>query len=286
MAGQVPPSPGTPGIGVGTAPGRHCSQKGCNALDFLPFVCDGCGAVFCGDHRDYAAHGCRSPGLRSREVPRCPLCQTEVALKPGQTLDQAVNDHIVAGCKKQPGKGKTYGNQCSKKGCKKRELIPVNCKRCGRNFCLAHRFEADHKCAGTVDKAADRAAAAERRRKNARQTAPPPAASATRFGTPPSHGFARGGGGGGGGSRNAAAASVQGGMSEEDALAMALAASAAEAPDAAAAGRKQTVVASTAQPASGEDADLELALAMSASMAEQERQKAPTKEAKKDCRLM
>eukprot|EP00035_Acanthoeca_spectabilis_P030714 m.10579 g.10579 ORF g.10579 m.10579 type:complete len:281 (+) comp4335_c0_seq1:176-1018(+) len=277
-------------IGVGTAPGKHCAHPGCNALDFLPYRCDGCSATFCADHRTYASHNCASPGTVSREVPRCPLCQTEVALKQGQSLDQAVNDHINAGCKKNAGKGKTYGNACSKKGCKKKEVIPVVCKRCGRNFCLSHRFEADHNCEGSAARVDDRASAAERRRAEsqpkARAQPQPPASrppAATRFGTPPARGLAAGSQPRQGRAGQGNASELQGGMSEEEALAMALAASAQDAgrpPQ----GRSPARPAASAPrpPATGADADLELALAMSASLAEEEQKK----EAKKDCSMM
>lgn len=243
-------------------------------------------------------------------MPRCPLCQTEVALKQGQSLDQAVNDHINAGCKKNAGKGKTYGNvhplhyspilaafspftplqACSKKGCKKKEVIPVVCKRCGRNFCLSHRFEADHNCEGSAARVDDRASAAERRRAEsqpkARAQPQPPASrppAATRFGTPPARGLAAGSQPRQGRAGQGNASALQGGMSEEEALAMALAASAQDAgrpPQ----GRSPARPAASAPrpPATGADADLELALAMSASLAEEEKKK----EAKKDCSMM
>ncbi|EMS59687.1 Zinc finger AN1 domain-containing stress-associated protein 17 [Triticum urartu] len=31
--------------------GAHCDKEDCNQLDFLPFDCDGCGKVFCAEHR-------------------------------------------------------------------------------------------------------------------------------------------------------------------------------------------------------------------------------------------
>jgi len=29
-----------------------------------------------------------------------------------------------------------------------KELIPVKCDKCHQNYCLRHRFEADHDCQG------------------------------------------------------------------------------------------------------------------------------------------
>eukprot|EP00038_Savillea_parva_P018943 m.25915 g.25915 ORF g.25915 m.25915 type:complete len:293 (-) comp4277_c0_seq1:1309-2187(-) len=286
-------------IGVGTAPGRHCDQPGCNALDFLPYMCDKCRQTLCQDHRHYDRHTCEPSRGTGREVPRCPLCQTEVALRANQSLDAAVNEHINGGCKKNAGKGKTYGNACAKKGCKKREAIPLQCKGCGRNFCLRHRFEADHKCEGGAARVDDRLRAAEKRRAAAQPTtgtkgSPRSTAPATRFGTAPTHGLS-------GARANTAASSssssssprggrsnprdLQGNLSEEEALARALAASAADTGQSRHGG---AVVAQGGQPqapVTGEDADLELALAMSASL-EQEQQRRNTGasgESKKDC---
>eukprot|EP00037_Helgoeca_nana_P029918 m.364072 g.364072 ORF g.364072 m.364072 type:complete len:284 (+) comp28075_c1_seq4:271-1122(+) len=280
-------------FGVGTAPGKHCAQPDCNALDFLPYICYGCRATFCADHHKYDKHACSSPGAVSREVPRCPLCQTEVALKPGQSLDQAVNDHISAGCKKNSGKGKTYGNACGKKGCKKREAIPLVCKGCGRNFCLGHRFETDHECSGSAAKIADRGRAAEQRRAH---QAPAPSArkapaqqlpaqrspAATRFGTAPARGLTHGAADRRAAPRavgGSAAAGYQNGMSDEDAMAMALAASAQDARQ-----PKASPATAAHAPSTGEDADLELALAMSASLADDKKKK--KKEPTKDCSMM
>ena len=60
-----------------------------------------------------------------------------------------MNSHIENNCSKVP-KVKTYPNRCNKQGCKKKEAIPVHCKNCKLNFCLAHRFEQDHSCKGFV----------------------------------------------------------------------------------------------------------------------------------------
>lgn len=43
--------------------GKNCSK--CNRLDFLPFYCEYCKLVFCGDHRKLDAHEC--PGLEINE---------------------------------------------------------------------------------------------------------------------------------------------------------------------------------------------------------------------------
>ncbi|XP_036682176.1 AN1-type zinc finger protein 2A isoform X8 [Balaenoptera musculus] len=38
--------------------GKHCSEKTCKQLDFLPLECDACKQDFCKDHFTYAAHKC------------------------------------------------------------------------------------------------------------------------------------------------------------------------------------------------------------------------------------
>ncbi|KAB0398062.1 hypothetical protein E2I00_005402, partial [Balaenoptera physalus] len=35
---------------------------------------------------------------------------------------------------------------CSFKDCAERELVPVMCPYCGKNFCLRHRHQSDHEC--------------------------------------------------------------------------------------------------------------------------------------------
>ncbi|XP_042322245.1 AN1-type zinc finger protein 1 isoform X2 [Sceloporus undulatus] len=92
--------------------GQHCEVEHCGQLDFLPFVCDGCSGVFCLQHRSRAAHGCSEANLKSGDV------------KP---------DHHTSFL-------------CSYKGCEGRELVPVLCSYCEKQFCLRHRHQPDHEC--------------------------------------------------------------------------------------------------------------------------------------------
>ena len=32
------------------------------------------------------------------------------------------------------------------KGCKQKELVPITCQTCKKNYCLRHRIETDHEC--------------------------------------------------------------------------------------------------------------------------------------------
>jgi predicted nucleic acid binding AN1-type Zn finger protein len=52
-------------------------------------------------------------------------------------------------------KFQVFGNQCTMKGCKKKEVVPVICDQCRMNFCLRHRHALDHSCKGNnpADKA-------------------------------------------------------------------------------------------------------------------------------------
>jgi predicted nucleic acid binding AN1-type Zn finger protein len=68
--------------------GAHCDDPNCNQLDFLPFECDGCGKVFCTEHRTYLDHGCAKAADQGRTL-ICESCGVERT--PGQD-DWAVLD--------------------------------------------------------------------------------------------------------------------------------------------------------------------------------------------------
>ncbi|KAJ8419174.1 hypothetical protein AAFF_G00006730 [Aldrovandia affinis] len=92
--------------------GKHCSIGSCSQKDFLPFVCDCCSGVFCIEHRSLESHSC----------PKIPV-KKEVLTSGGST---------------------SY--LCTFEDCKGKELLPVLCPHCHKNFCLAHRHQDDHKC--------------------------------------------------------------------------------------------------------------------------------------------
>ncbi|VBB31479.1 unnamed protein product [Acanthocheilonema viteae] len=153
--------------------GRHCNFDGCNLLDFLPIRCDACKKDFCGSHYSYDAHCCQSSYKRDMQVPVCPLCSKPVPVARGERPDKRVSDHIDSNCKSNPAsalKGKIYTYHCSQRNCKKRELVSIKCNQCGRNFCLKHRFPADHDCMEVKDERplSNAALAALRRNKNCR----------------------------------------------------------------------------------------------------------------------
>mgnify|MGYP001762043085 CR=1 FL=1 len=53
--------------------GAPCHQ--CRREDFLPFVCGGCGHLFCLDHFRAEDHACKSTRAGDMLVPLCPLCR-------------------------------------------------------------------------------------------------------------------------------------------------------------------------------------------------------------------
>lgn len=141
----------------------HCSEESCNKLgkirrksgegyamttsifsDFLPVKCDGCKRIFCASHYSYSQHNCPTPGRKDFQVPICPLCGEPVPTPRGVLPDQTVGQHIDKYCKLETKK--IFTNACSYANCKKKELVPITCSICRRNFCLGHRHPTDHKC--------------------------------------------------------------------------------------------------------------------------------------------
>nr|CAG4641082.1 EOG090X0APF [Eulimnadia texana] len=130
--------------------GKHCSEKSCNLLDFLPMNCDACSKTFCKDHLRYESHSCESSYKKNVQVPVCPLCNNPVSWKRGEAPDISVSEHIDRDCQSDPAqqKRKVFGNKCRKKGCKQKELVPIVCNQCKLNYCLKHRHPTDHSCGG------------------------------------------------------------------------------------------------------------------------------------------
>ncbi|ESP00020.1 hypothetical protein LOTGIDRAFT_113088 [Lottia gigantea] len=128
--------------------GKHCSQASCKQLDFLPMKCDCCFKIYCGDHVMYNSHSCSESYKKDNQVPVCPLCNSPIPVKQGESADVVVGRHIDTDCQSDPAKErrKVYTNKCSAKGCKHKELVPVICEKCRKNFCLKHRHELDHNC--------------------------------------------------------------------------------------------------------------------------------------------
>ncbi|KAL4235022.1 AN1-type zinc finger protein 1 [Mactra antiquata] len=92
--------------------GKHCCFLDCKQLDFLPFDCDGCGKLFCKDHRTKDCHNCT------------------------KELSTTVS-HDYTG---------VTGYTCTLDSCSNRELTEIVCNKCQQSFCLSHRHPQDHKC--------------------------------------------------------------------------------------------------------------------------------------------
>ncbi|XP_055839405.1 AN1-type zinc finger protein 2A [Episyrphus balteatus] len=148
--------------------GKHCSEKSCHKLDFLPMKCDSCDKVFCSEHFSYMKHSCPGAYKKDFQVPVCPLCGEPVPTPRGTSPDQTVGQHIDQYCKSDTKK--IFTNRCSYKNCKKKELIPVTCTVCNYNFCLRHRHSADHECTGPQKLQRNLTANAAEYRKNNKPT--------------------------------------------------------------------------------------------------------------------
>ncbi|XP_055375745.1 AN1-type zinc finger protein 2A [Condylostylus longicornis] len=143
--------------------GKHCSEKSCNKLDFLPMKCDSCNSVFCSEHFSYSKHSCPSAHQKSVQVPVCPLCNDPVPTPRDVPPDLSVSEHIDRYCKSETKK--IFTNRCNYKNCKKKELVPFKCSDCHINYCLKHRHITDHECQGAQVTQRNAAANAAEQRK-------------------------------------------------------------------------------------------------------------------------
>ncbi|KAM9125531.1 LOW QUALITY PROTEIN: AN1-type zinc finger protein 2A [Pangshura tecta] len=127
--------------------GKHCSEKTCKQLDFLPLKCDACEEVFCKNHITYDQHKCTSSYKKDVQVPVCPLCNTPIPVKRGEMPDIVVGAHMED-CRYDPTqqKQRIFTNKCLKEGCKRKEMMKLVCNQCHGNFCIKHRHPLDHDC--------------------------------------------------------------------------------------------------------------------------------------------
>lgn len=137
--------------------GKTCKQTGClEKNDFLIMKCSFCKQEYCNSHskaRDSQESAQKEGGHCCPSIPQeartttCPICKQIVPVARGHDPDIVVNHHINRGCPKIEEK-KVFKNECSFRGCKKKELIPIQCQICLLSFCIKHRLEQDHSCAG------------------------------------------------------------------------------------------------------------------------------------------
>ncbi|XP_012878903.1 PREDICTED: AN1-type zinc finger protein 2A isoform X2 [Dipodomys ordii] len=107
--------------------GKHCSEKTCKQLDFLPLKCDACKQDFCKDHFTCAthtcpfafkkvfAHRCSRAGCRRKEMLQllCVQCQRNFCIQHRHPLDHSCSSSgssaSRAGCSATTAESKAPG---------------------------------------------------------------------------------------------------------------------------------------------------------------------------------
>ncbi|KAF2356800.1 Zinc finger AN1-type [Trinorchestia longiramus] len=256
--------------------GEHCSEVACRQLDFLPFTCSLCKKIYCLQHHKVSAHDCTEARTVDVQVPVCPLCDQAVPAPRGQPPDIAISRHLDDNCKVK--KKKIFTNKCCYTNCKKKEMMPIECRDCGLNFCLSHRHPNDHQCSKVRSKSSSA---------GAEHSAYPSQGSflqslrdqaAARFGPNPFNLNSRSPNTA---STSAATARVQANMSEDEALARALVASEQQAR---VERMQETSTRNTTSSPADEDALLQEAIA--ASLREANGPPASSRRASHDCQLL
>lgn len=90
----------------------------------------------------YDKHNCNAQD--DNQIPICPLCNHPVPIKPGESPDMIVSQHMDQNCKNP--QNKLFTNRCSVLRCKNKELMKIVCENCGKNHCITHRHPTDHDC--------------------------------------------------------------------------------------------------------------------------------------------
>ncbi|KAN0087638.1 hypothetical protein V8E55_006259 [Tylopilus felleus] len=138
--------------------GQQCSESSCLFVDFLPFKCQHCSKSFCGEHFQVAAHHCPEydESKHNRVAPSCPLCNTPVAIPPGEDPNIRMERHISTECSVMTGKsGRTRSQPvCARGKCGKVLYAPIACNACKKQYCPQHRFPKDHNCSSLTSTAA------------------------------------------------------------------------------------------------------------------------------------
>ena len=89
---------------------HHCKRQ-----DYLPIRCSLCNKMFCKDHSSFDNHNCK----KFKDTNKIKNKKTRSSI---------------------------YIESCNLPNCKKKELIKFECRDCGLNFCINHRFYNDHNC--------------------------------------------------------------------------------------------------------------------------------------------
>ncbi|KAI8994144.1 hypothetical protein BD414DRAFT_481542 [Trametes punicea] len=138
--------------------GKQCSAPSCLVVDFLPFKCQHCAHAYCRDHFLPVDHRCEKydPAKHDRVAPSCPLCNTPVAIPPGQDPNVRMEEHINTQCTVMTGKsGRPRSTPtCARPKCGKVLFSPIRCESCKQQYCPQHRFPKDHACSQAQPSAA------------------------------------------------------------------------------------------------------------------------------------
>lgn len=128
--------------------GKQCSASGCLLVDFLPFKCQHCTQPYCGEHFLPTAHACAKydAAKLDRVAPSCkcvlavnlattlttmvgPLCNTPVAIPPGQDPNIRMERHINSECSVMTGRrAKPGAPTCARPKCGKVLFSPIRCE--------------------------------------------------------------------------------------------------------------------------------------------------------------
>ncbi|CAG8462080.1 2244_t:CDS:2 [Paraglomus brasilianum] len=130
--------------------GRQCADPSCRQLDYLPTKCTYCKKHYCQEHSKPEAHMCPdAPKGDGARVPTCPKCGAPIPVAKGENPNIRIERHIASGCSPVPkSTSQKSFNACSYASCKTRVAVRLICNSCNKNYCIAHRHEADHKCQG------------------------------------------------------------------------------------------------------------------------------------------
>ena len=128
--------------------GRHCEFEGCHALDFLPFKCLACSKMLCLTHRSGTMHNCGGVKVDATSL-TCPVCLKSVVFNKGENVDAAWERHYVTTCTQKLPSPQPI-TTCSFHSCSAslKDSNRINCNRCSRLYCLAHRLPEEHQCLG------------------------------------------------------------------------------------------------------------------------------------------
>ena len=150
--------------------GKQCSLPTCLLVDFLPFKCQHCEHSFCQEHFLVSAHNCPDydeskynriapscmcfhfMGVHLLTLPTGPLCNTPVAVRPGQDPNVRMEEHFTKDCSVITGKsGKARTMPvCARGGCKKVLFSPIRCDVCCWHLSMESQLnDNDHRNAKT-----------------------------------------------------------------------------------------------------------------------------------------